>query len=79
MLFRSSYTRLLWLFEGFTSYYDDLMLVRSGLISEAQYLEMVAKTCLADSRRRYVAYLASIIFFTALNVFPFSSSIAVTR
>ena len=38
------HTPLLWLFEGFTSYYDDLMLVRSGLISEAQYLEMVAKT-----------------------------------
>jgi len=41
---REVHTPLLWLFEGFTSYYDDLMLVRSGLISEAQYLEMVAKT-----------------------------------
>lgn len=41
---REAHTPLLWLFEGFTSYYDDLMLVRSGLISEAQYLEMLAKT-----------------------------------
>ncbi|CAJ0691263.1 hypothetical protein R82526_03623 [Ralstonia mannitolilytica] len=41
---REVHTPLLWLFEGFTSYYDDLMLVRSGLISEAQYLEMIAKT-----------------------------------
>ncbi|MGA4072635.1 M61 family metallopeptidase [Ralstonia nicotianae] len=41
---REVHTPLLWLFEGFTSYYDDLMLVRSGLISEAQYLEMLAKT-----------------------------------
>ena len=38
------YTSLLWLFEGFTSYYDDLMLVRSGVIDEAAYLKLVAKT-----------------------------------
>lgn len=40
---QENYTSLLWLFEGFTSYYDDLMLVRSGLIEEADYLKMVAK------------------------------------
>ena len=39
-----TYTSLLWLFEGFTSYYDDLMLVRSGLIDEAAYFSLVAKT-----------------------------------
>ncbi|AOZ07659.1 M61 family metallopeptidase [Cupriavidus malaysiensis] len=39
-----SYTPLLWLFEGFTSYYDDLMLVRSGCVTEAQYVEMLGKT-----------------------------------
>lgn len=38
------YTSLLWLFEGFTSYYDDLMLVRSGLIDETQYFKLIAKT-----------------------------------
>ncbi|WP_019139602.1 M61 family metallopeptidase [Noviherbaspirillum massiliense] len=38
------YTTLLWLFEGFTSYYDDLMLVRSGVIDEAAYFKLVAKT-----------------------------------
>jgi predicted metalloprotease with PDZ domain len=32
------YTSLLWLFEGFTSYYDDLFLVRSGLIDTSSYL-----------------------------------------
>ena len=37
------YTSLLWLFEGFTSYYDDLMLVRSGVIEEAAYFKLVAK------------------------------------
>ena len=38
-----SYTDLLWVFEGFTSYYDDLMLVRSGAITEAQYLKLLAR------------------------------------
>ncbi|MGV3743554.1 MAG: M61 family metallopeptidase [Burkholderiaceae bacterium] len=41
---QENYTSLLWLFEGFTSYYDDLMLVRSGLIDEEAYLGMLAKS-----------------------------------
>jgi predicted metalloprotease with PDZ domain len=43
-LHAETYTSLLWLFEGFTSYYDDLMLVRSGVIDEAAYFSLVAKT-----------------------------------
>jgi predicted metalloprotease with PDZ domain len=39
-----NYTPLLWLFEGFTSYYDDLMLVRAGIIGEATYLKLLGKT-----------------------------------
>ncbi len=39
-----NYTPLLWLFEGFTSYYDDLTLVRTGLIDEKTYLGLLAKT-----------------------------------
>ena len=39
-----NYTELLWFFEGFTSYYDDLMLRRAGLIDDAAYLQLVAKT-----------------------------------
>lgn len=38
-----SYTKLLWAFEGITSYYDDLGLVRSGVIEEKKYLELLAK------------------------------------
>lgn len=38
-----NYTSLLWLFEGFTSYYDDLILVRSGLISADDYFGMLGK------------------------------------
>lgn len=40
---RENYTRLLWAFEGFTSYYDDLMLKRCGLLSEDVYLAMLAQ------------------------------------
>ena len=39
-----TYTPLLWLFEGFTSYYDDLLLLRSGLITEAAYLKLLGKS-----------------------------------
>jgi predicted metalloprotease with PDZ domain len=38
-----NYTPLLWLFEGFTSYYDDLILVRSGLISQDDYFGLLGK------------------------------------
>ena len=43
-LSQENYTTLLWLFEGFTSYYDDLMLVRSGLISAGDYFSLLGKT-----------------------------------
>ena len=38
-----SHTGLLWVFEGITSYYDDLALVRSGLIPVESYLELVGQ------------------------------------
>jgi predicted metalloprotease with PDZ domain len=41
---RESYTRLLWIFEGFTSYYDDLMLARAGVVSRVEYLKSLART-----------------------------------
>ncbi|MFM1990058.1 MAG: hypothetical protein RJA99_3015 [Pseudomonadota bacterium] len=41
---REAYTRLLWIFEGFTSYYDDLMLVRAGAITQAEYLKALGRT-----------------------------------
>jgi len=41
---RENYTTLLWAFEGITSYYDDLLLVRSGLISEQDYLETLGRS-----------------------------------
>ena len=41
---QENYTRLLWFFEGATSYYDDLLLRRCGLIDDACYLKLLAKT-----------------------------------
>ena len=41
---QEAYTRLLWLFEGFTSYYDDLTIVRSGIIDVSTYLRQIANT-----------------------------------
>ena len=38
-----SHTRLLWIFEGFTSYYDDLFLLRSGVIDRPAYLRTLGK------------------------------------
>ncbi len=43
-LTREAYTRQLWAFEGFTSYYDDLALVRSDLIDAERYLELLGRT-----------------------------------
>jgi predicted metalloprotease with PDZ domain len=49
-LTREAYTRQLWAFEGFTSYYDDLALVRSGVIEPARYLELLGRTVTSVER-----------------------------
>ena len=41
---QENYTELLWFFEGFTSYYDDLLLRRAGLIDDAAYFKLLTKT-----------------------------------
>jgi hypothetical protein len=41
---QENYTELLWFFEGFTSYFDDKLLRRAGLIDDAQYLRLLNKT-----------------------------------
>jgi predicted metalloprotease with PDZ domain len=43
-LSREVHTVQLWAFEGITSYYDDLALVRSGCIDGKSYLELLAQT-----------------------------------
>ena len=49
---REVYTDLLWAFEGITSYYDDLGLLRSGLIDAQSYLELFAQTLTRVQRGR---------------------------
>ncbi len=43
---QENYTELLWFFEGFTSYYDDLLLRRAGLLDNAAYLKLLNQTIL---------------------------------
>ncbi|MDD2894263.1 MAG: PDZ domain-containing protein [Halothiobacillaceae bacterium] len=65
-----AYTRLLWLFEGVTSYYDDLLLLRAGLISLADYLDTLASTISrvqrAPGRERLTLEQASLTAWTRL-------------
>jgi predicted metalloprotease with PDZ domain len=41
---QENYTELLWFFEGFTSYFDDLLLRRAKLIDNAHYLKLLSRT-----------------------------------
>ncbi|MCL4199042.1 MAG: PDZ domain-containing protein [Phycisphaerales bacterium] len=47
---QENYTRLLWVAEGTTSYYDDLTLVRTGRVKPKKYLEDLGSAI--DSLRR---------------------------
>jgi predicted metalloprotease with PDZ domain len=39
-----AYSTQLWLFEGFTAYYDDLCVLRAGCITEQDYLKMLGRS-----------------------------------
>ena len=41
---QENYTQMLWFFEGFTSYYDDLLLRRAKLIDDPTYFKLLNKT-----------------------------------
>lgn len=47
---REAYTRQLWVFEGITSYYDDLGLLRAARVSPEGYLELLGQTLTAVYR-----------------------------
>lgn len=46
-----NYTDLLWVAEGTTSYYDDVTLVRAGLLDPGKYLAQMARTISRERRR----------------------------
>lgn len=56
---KENYTSLLWAMEGFTSYYDTLLVRRAGLIDSGRYLERMgeALTQLAQTPGRLVQSL----------------------
>lgn len=61
---RECYTTMLWIFEGITSYYDDLCLKRSGVISTTSYLDILSKAYskLQKNRGRMVQSVADASF-----------------
>ena len=40
---RENYTRLLWVAEGVTNYYESLLVRRAGLLTDRQYLDLMAR------------------------------------
>jgi predicted metalloprotease with PDZ domain len=40
---KENYTKLLWVAEGVTSYYQDVIMKRAGLITDKEFLETIAK------------------------------------
>lgn len=42
-LAKENYTNQLWIYEGFTSYYDDVALARTGVIEPQKYLDIVGQ------------------------------------
>lgn len=61
---RENYTELLWFFEGFTSYYDDLLLHRAGRIDEPAYFKLLTHTInrIRQAPGRHVQSLAQASF-----------------
>ncbi len=49
-LTREAFTTQLWVYEGFTSYYDDLALVRCGVITHDDYLRLLGRNITALTR-----------------------------
>lgn len=44
---RENYTTLLWLIEGWTAYYDDLLCLRAGVFGREEYLSIVSRNLAA--------------------------------
>lgn len=61
---RENYTRLLWLFEGGTSYYDWLILRRAGLVDAKEYLKHLGSEIarLEDTPGRHIHTLEEASF-----------------
>ena len=49
-LYRETPTELLWVFEGFTSFYEDRLVFQSGLITKEEYLKNLERSIFIVSR-----------------------------
>ena len=67
----AAYSRDLWHYEGVTSYYDDLFLLRAGLIDAEVYLDLLAEgaTRLERTPARHVHSLADASFETWIKYY----------
>lgn len=67
----AGYSRDLWHYEGVTSYYDDLFLLRAGVIDAASYLDLVAEaaTRLERTPARLAHTLADASFETWIKYY----------
>lgn len=67
----AAYSRDLWHYEGVTSYYDDLFLLRAGLIDAPAYLDLLAEgaTRLERTPARQVHTLADASFETWIKYY----------
>lgn len=68
---QAAYSRDLWHYEGVTSYYDDLFLLRAGLIDASVYLDLVAEaaTRLQRTPARFAHTLADASFETWIKYY----------
>ena len=68
---RESYFAELWIAEGTTSYFDDLLLLRAKLCSQAEYLERLSKAIgvVMDAPGRLVQSLADSSFDTWIKLY----------
>jgi predicted metalloprotease with PDZ domain len=73
---QENYTQLLWFFEGFTSYYDDLFLRRTGLMDDTTYLQALAKAInnVAQTPGRMVETVAQSSFNAWIKYYRFDSN-----
>lgn len=69
-LFEEVYTPQLWIYEGFTSFYDDLSLARTQVISPRQYLQILSESITRLMRNPgRLKQSASVSSFEAWNKF----------
>lgn len=70
-LSQEAYTRDLWHYEGATSYYDDLFLLRAGILDAPAYLDVLAETAtrLERSPGRHLHTLADASFDTWIKYY----------